>query len=66
MISRMGGKVISATTDGFITDIKDLERGMLGKYEGDGLFLEFRRLRYLLSKDDVGLELKHQGVGVIT
>ena len=46
----MGGKVVSVTTDGFITDIKDLESKLLVlKQEKIPLFLLYRDLRYDLS-----------------
>lgn len=56
----MGGKVVSVTTDGFITDIKDLESKLLAlKPEKIPLFLLYRDLRYDLSESKDALEVKH-------
>ena len=57
----MGGKVVSVTTDGFITDIDNLESKLL-----DGLLLKaYQGIRLDLSGDSTGLELKSGGRGVI-
>ena len=59
-ISMMGGKVVSVTTDGFITDIKDLKSKLLAlKPEKIPLFLLYRDLRYDLSESKDYLEVKH-------
>lgn len=67
-IHRLGGKVISATTDGFITDIEDLESKILN-LDNDStkiLLHLYRYVRSLLtynestkSFDDRGLEVKN-------
>jgi hypothetical protein len=49
------------TTDGFITNLKDLERKISGNY----LFGGFKKIRLQLSEDDTGLEVKSSGKGII-
>lgn len=68
-ISILGGKVISVTTDGFITDIDNLECKLLESFKIDkynSLLGEYRSLRDLLTgeKNSGGLEIKHTGVGM--
>jgi len=74
-IQGLGGKVVSATTDGFITDIGNLEEVILNKPENKfsffkenkfSIFKEFKNMRKLLSDNDLGLELKHEGIGIIS
>ena len=60
-IQTLGGLAVSATTDGFVTDMKDLE-GKLSEYL---LFAEYKKIRMHLSGDNTGLELKSSGVGII-
>jgi hypothetical protein len=60
-IHKEGGLVVSVTTDGFITNLQDLERKISGNY----LFGEFKKIRLQLSEDDTGLEIKHRGKGII-
>lgn len=55
------GKVVSVTTDGFITDIPELESKLSKNY----LFGEFKKIRHSLSGDNTGLELKNEGKGII-
>lgn len=68
----LGGKVVSVTTDGFITDKKDLESLILGiaPQSGDALKLsllkEYRKTRKLLSGEAESLELKHEGIGIMS
>ena len=66
----MGGKVVSVTTDGFITDIPDLESKLFNlKSEYIPLLSRFKDLRIALSHDlenQGALELKHQSKGVIS
>lgn len=52
---------MSVTTDGFVTNISDLE----GKISGNYLFGEFKKIRLFLSEIDTGLELKNEGKGII-
>lgn len=68
-IHRIGGKVVSVTTDGFITDMDNLEDVLLEKASGKSgestMFLRlFRLLRHHVisadkSQDTRGLEIKH-------
>ena len=57
----MGGLVVSVTTDGFITNISDLE----SKIAKNFLLGEFKQSREVLSGDNTGLELKCSGRGII-
>jgi hypothetical protein len=59
-INELGGRVVSVTTDGFITDVEDLESKI------DGYLLhQFQSARVELSGDGQGLELKNAGCGVM-
>jgi hypothetical protein len=55
------GSVVSVTTDGFITDVEDLEEKLTDKY----LLGEFKKIRANLSGDNTGLELKTSGKGIM-
>lgn len=61
-ISEINGKVISVTTDGFITDVAELEKLVCKDY----LFSEYKKIRKDLSGDDTGYEVKHEGKGIIS
>ena len=61
-ISKIGGKVVSVTTNGFITNLENLE----SKIEGNFLLKEFKNIRLSLSNNNSGLELKSTGKGVIS
>jgi len=66
-ISQLNGKVVSATTDGFITDLDDLENKILEKTGSSYTFLnEYRKIRSILSKNPISLELKNEGKGIIS
>lgn len=56
------GKVVSVTTDGFITNLSDLESLL----KDNLLITEFRKMRFNLSGNSEGLELKHSGKGIIS
>ena len=56
------GKVVSVTTDGFITNLENLE----GVLKENFLMSEFKRIRKELSGSDVSLEVKHAGKGIIS
>jgi len=60
-INKLGGVVVSVTTDGFITDVEKLE----GKLGANYLFSEFKKIRQILACDDTGLEVKNSGRGII-
>lgn len=60
-IKDLQGNVISVTTDGFITDIDDLESKLLQLPIEKTLFLRyFRLMRRLLSNNPQSLEQKHK------
>ena len=55
-IQYLGGSVVSVTTDGFITDVEDLENKLLKLSESKiTLLLEYRQIRDLLSGENSGL-----------
>ena len=60
-IQQLGGLVVSVTTDGFITDIRDLEEKLTGCY----LLEEYQKIRETLASDKTSLELKNQGKGIL-
>jgi hypothetical protein len=60
-IQKIEGLVVSVTTDGFITNVKDLECKLLNTF----LFAEFKKIRMHLANEVYGLELKHVGKGII-
>lgn len=57
----LGGKVVSVTTDGFITNLDNLEQQISDNF----LFLEFKKIRQMLSGDNTGLETKSFGKGIV-
>ena len=67
-VQKLNGKVVSVTTDGFITDINDLEKGIIDVMNSDDSFLlsKFKELRGEISNDDTALEIKHEGKGIIS
>lgn len=68
-IQKLGGKTVSVTTDGFITDIEDLEDKLLTlPIEDIQLLTKYRSLRLDLTngKSPEGLEIKTYGKGVIS
>jgi hypothetical protein len=69
-VKRLGGKVVSATTDGFITNISDLEERILELPEGKTPLLRmFKKLRSELNEDpnvDMALELKNESKGILS
>jgi hypothetical protein len=60
-INQLGGLVVSVTTDGFITNIDQLDEKVSEKY----LFKQFKNIRMYLSGDNTGLELKNEGLGIL-
>jgi hypothetical protein len=60
-IQNLGGVVVSVTTDGFITDIGQLEDKISDKF----LLSEYKKIREYLSDDNAALELKTEGRGMI-
>jgi hypothetical protein len=67
-VSDFGGKVVSVTTDGFITDIACLESRVIASLPPSpkdiSLLTEYRKARELLSGDPVSLELKNEKRGL--
>ena len=64
-LSEKGGRVVSVTTDGFITDIPDLEN-ILNTFTGYSLYNEYCKTRFELSNSSTGLELKKSGEGIVS
>ena len=61
------GSIVSVTTDGFITDIPDLELELGYKPETNFLFNEFKLIRSELTEgNDDGLEVKSSGKGILS
>ena len=60
-IQLLGGLVVSVTTDGFITNIDNLENKISEKF----LFEEFKKIRFNLAEESFGLEQKNVGKGII-
>jgi hypothetical protein len=56
--------VVSVTTDGFVTDIDDLEAKIIKAEEK--LISFFKELRYDLSENSQALEMKNNGIGIIS
>jgi len=64
-IQKLEGKVVSVTTDGFITDIVDLEKKLLNLPSSTTNLLNmFRKGRKDLFGDPTGYEKKKEGVGI--
>jgi hypothetical protein len=57
----LGGKVVSVTTDGFITNIENLEFKLSSKF----FLTEYQRIRGELSGDCTSLDVKSRGRGVM-
>lgn len=59
-IEKMGGRVISVTTDGFITDVENLEEKLLALEDKYIPLLKYYRIvRRMLSKDPAAFEEKN-------
>jgi hypothetical protein len=66
-IHNMGGKIVSVTTDGFITDTPDLESKLLRLHpESIKLLKIYRDIRKRLSGVEDCYESKNDGVGIIS
>jgi len=68
-IQLLNGKIVSVTTDGFITNIPDLENEILSNTlckETNYLLRCFRSLRKELSGSETSLELKQVSQGIIS
>ena len=64
-ISNLGGKIVSVTTDGFITNLENLEDLIIDK-GNSFVFKEYKKMRESLSGNDRGLETKNEGIGIIS
>jgi hypothetical protein len=71
----LDGKIVSVTTDGFVTDIEsfenrlfDLENMFVNSKDFNNIYLfsQFRKWRNILSNNPDGLEIKHSGKGIIS
>lgn len=67
-INYLGGRIISVTTDGFISDIENLEEKLLKLELKDIILLKYYRImRAMLSGDSAAFELKKKEVnGVLS
>lgn len=66
-IAKLGGKVVSVTTDGFLTDLDRLEEKLLKLDQSQiPLLLKYRELRQDLCGNPSALEIKHSGKGIIS
>lgn len=65
-ISNQGGKIVSCTTDGFITDLSDLESNLLNNSSSLPLLNVYQKTRAELSGKSESLELKHDGIGLMS
>lgn len=71
-VDKLGGDVVSTTTDGFITDVEGLEEKVLKSTTGKSLMKEYRKIRLDLSGVESCLEVKNRdkdkkegGVGIV-
>jgi hypothetical protein len=68
--NKLNGRVVSATTDGFITDVEDLENKILDLQVKENkvrsLLREYRNSRKYLSNNIEGLEVKKFGKDILT
>jgi len=68
-IAKLKGKVVSVTTDGFITNLEGLEGLLLNlDYEERALFTKYREMRKDLAGEgnETALEVKKEGIGIIS
>lgn len=66
-ISLLDGVVVSVTTDGFMTNLENVEDLILNNKSLNSYLLKsYRYIREILSNEGVGLELKNSGVGIIS
>ncbi len=68
-VQKLGGLVVSVTTDGFITNLENLEDSIISNIKcqnSNYLLTEFRALRADLSNNETSLELKNISSGIIS
>lgn len=64
-INKLGGKIVSVTTDGFITNIENLELLLMELPSNETYFVRlYRKMRKMLGFDLEAYELKNSGVGI--
>ena len=62
----MGGNVVSLTTDGFITNIEDLENKITQSTNKiNHFFLKYRSLRFYLSNTITALDVNYKCKGIV-
>ena len=64
-VDLLGGQVVSCTTDGFVTDIEDLEKKILALGHKNTFLEQYRAVRLKLSGDPSGLEVKTSVKGLL-
>lgn len=64
-VDLLGGQVVSCTTDGFVTDIEDLENKILALKLEKSLHQNYRDVRLKLSGDPAALEVKTSVKGIM-
>lgn len=68
-VQKLGGLVVSVTTDGFITNLEKLEDTIISNIKCQNtnyLLTKFRALREDLSNNETSLELKNISAGIIS
>ena len=68
-VQKLGGLVVSVTTDGFITNLENLEDSIISNIKcqnSNYLLTKFRDLREDLSNNETSLELKNISSGIIS
>lgn len=64
-INKLGGRVVSVTTDGFITDIQDLEKRLMELPPEDTYFVRlYQKMRSMLEFPPEAFEVKNMGLGL--
>ena len=66
-IQNLNGKLVSVTTDGFLTNIENLEDLIINNpicKNNNILLTNFRQIRFNLAGDYTGLELKQISEGI--
>jgi len=65
-VDLLGGQVVSCTTDGFVTDVQNLESKICESFDIKGtLYEQYRNIRTKLSGEALALEVKTSVNGII-
>jgi len=64
-IQMLGGQVVSCTTDGFVTDVENLEEKIINLNIKGSLLQRYKDIREKLSGDDSALEIKTSVRGIM-